>query len=283
MDAHPKEFKDVTLYFPGGFFGNIVRIDVRWAKIWVGQYAQHKEYVLCECVEKGKRKPISPDCGGYLVVVPTTHAIQPDELFLPSVPSGDGTYSSSPTRYSIGDSRWRAAFDDQLVKANVPILADYRKLLPEVDAEDNSIPTSQIAVGPLSAPPTEPTKDAKDDAANLEYEEGVRHLAERSFFERNPKLAERAKAAYTCVCRACGFDFAKTYGEVGQGFAEVHHLNPLSERPSNEWTAAIRTSIAEVAVLCANCHRMIHRRRPAFTIEELRAMLSTKGGAERDG
>ena len=114
MDTEPREFKDVTLYMLGGFWGNIVRIDARRAKIWVGPYAQHKEYVLCECIEKGKRKPISPGCGGYLVVVPTAHAIQPDEPFLHSAPSGDGTYSSAPTRYSMGDPKWRTDFDEQL-------------------------------------------------------------------------------------------------------------------------------------------------------------------------
>src|SRR5271170_186539 len=123
MDTEPKKFDEVTLYFPG-FSGNILRIDAKSARIWVGPYAQHKEYVQCEYIEKGKKKPANPDCGGYLVVAPTTHAIQPDELYLPLI---DGA-SSSPTRYGMADRRWRTDFDQQLLSAKVPILADYRDI-----------------------------------------------------------------------------------------------------------------------------------------------------------
>ena len=283
MDTEPREFKDVTLYMLGGFWGNIVRIDARRAKIWVGPYAQHKEYVLCECIEKGKRKPISPGCGGYLVVVPTAHAIQPDEPFLHSAPSGDGTYSSAPTRYSMGDPKWRTDFDEQLLSAKVPILADYRNLSSDAETETLSIQGSEIAVIQAPAFPEGPEVERQEEAANSEYEEGIRHQAERTFFQRNPQLAKQAKEAYTCVCKVCGFDFAKTYGELGRGFAEVHHLNPLSGRPPDEWTAAIRTNITDVAVLCANCHRMIHRRKPALSVEELRAIISDDGGTGRLG
>lgn len=52
----------------------------------------------------------------------------------------------------------------------------------------------------------------------------------------------------------CGFDFEATYGAVGRAFAEVHHLRPLADR-----TAVERTRLADLAIVCANCHRMIHR------------------------
>ena len=142
MDTDAKEFKDVTLYIPGGFWSNIVRIDTKSARIWVGPYAQFREYVQCECIEKGKRKTIYPDCKGYLVVVPTTHAIQPDELYLPFV---DGAHSS-PTRYSMGDPRWRTDFDQQLLSAKVPILADYRIFPSDVVTEALSIQRPETAV-----------------------------------------------------------------------------------------------------------------------------------------
>jgi 5-methylcytosine-specific restriction protein A len=111
------------------------------------------------------------------------------------------------------------------------------------------------------------------DGGATEFEEGIRCQAERSFFHRNPHLAEEAKRQYGCKCQACGFDFVSAYGELGDNFAEVHHLNPLSERPSEEWTKEILSSVADVAVLCANCHRMIHRRKPALSIDQLKAIL----------
>jgi hypothetical protein len=281
MGTEPKEFKDVTLYMPG-FSSNIERIDAIWARVWVGPYAQYKEYVQCECLEKGKRKPRSLDCNGYLVVVQTMSAILPDDRLLPFVSSSDGTYSSAATRYGIGDPRWRTDFDEQLLTANVTILADYRKLPSDAETGSLSMQRSENAGGQVPASPTEPVTIYEDEVANSDFEEGIRYQAERSFFQRNIQLAQQARAVYGCVCKACGFDFAKTYGSLGQGFAEVHHLNPLSERPPDEWTAAVQTSVDEVAVLCANCHRMIHRRKPAFSVEELRAMISTRLGPPPD-
>lgn len=278
MNAEPREFNDVTLYMPG-FWSNIERIDAKWARIWVGPHAQHRECAQCECIEKGKRKLIRPDCGEYLVVVPTTHAIQPDELYLPFV---DGA-SSSPARYGIGDKRWRTDFDRQLLSSDVPILVEYRSFPSDAVMEAPSNQGSEIAVSHAPDSPNEPARGRQGEGADFECEEGIRHQAERSFFQRNPQLARQAKEACGCVCKVCGFDFAETYGVFGKGFAEVHHLNPLSERPPEEWTEVIRTNLADVTVLCANCHRMIHRRRPALSIEELRAMILADTAAERLG
>jgi 5-methylcytosine-specific restriction protein A len=74
------------------------------------------------------------------------------------------------------------------------------------------------------------------------------------------------KAAGSLACEACDFDFATVYGELGEGFAECHHKLPLAigER---------RTLLADLAIMCANCHRMLHRRSPWLAIEELRALV----------
>ena len=55
-------------------------------------------------------------------------------------------------------------------------------------------------------------------------------------------------------CEGCGFDFAATYGELGHGFAECHHVVPLADL-----RAGSRTRLSDLVILCANCHRMIHR------------------------
>jgi len=57
-----------------------------------------------------------------------------------------------------------------------------------------------------------------------------------------------------CEVPGCGFDFFEVYGEIGEGFAHVHHLQPLADRlgPS-------QTKTSDLAIVCANCHAMIHR------------------------
>jgi 5-methylcytosine-specific restriction endonuclease McrA len=58
-----------------------------------------------------------------------------------------------------------------------------------------------------------------------------------------------------CEVPACGFDFLKTYGALGKGYAQVHHLRPLSD-----YSGVGKTRLEDLAIVCANCHAMIHRR-----------------------
>ena len=113
-----------------------------------------------------------------------------------------------------------------------------------------------------------------EGSGHLEFAEARRLAKERYFFARNPQLARIAKERLGTVCQACGFDFGAKYGDLGDGYAEVHHLSPLSERPEEDWTDGVTTNLDQVAVLCANCHRVIHRQRPALSLDELRNALA---------
>ncbi|MCB9108759.1 MAG: HNH endonuclease [Anaerolineales bacterium] len=53
------------------------------------------------------------------------------------------------------------------------------------------------------------------------------------------------------ACEVCEFDFAQVYGELGYGFAECHHLVPLSELGESR-----RVRLADLAIVCANCHHI---------------------------
>ncbi|VXC97875.1 conserved hypothetical protein [Oceanicaulis sp. 350] len=92
--------------------------------------------------------------------------------------------------------------------------------------------------------------------------------------ERDRKLIDRAKKAAlkksgSLACEGCGFDFAKVYGERGEGFIEAHHTVPLSEADAE----GRKTRTADLALLCSNCHRMIHRCRPWLSMSELKALV----------
>lgn len=104
-----------------------------------------------------------------------------------------------------------------------------------------------------------------------EFVEGERDRREARFFRRNPALRAAAIAAHGVRCVACEIDFGEKYGPLGEGYIEIHHLNPLADR--TEMLTGSTTKIDEVVPLCSNCHRMVHRRRPALTLLELRDAL----------
>lgn len=90
--------------------------------------------------------------------------------------------------------------------------------------------------------------------------------------ERNPKAATLAKKHHGLICQVCGFDFKATYGAVGDGYIEAHHLRPLSSLLEG---AVVKYDVAnDFAVLCANCHRMIHRLDDVADLTELRRRLA---------
>jgi 5-methylcytosine-specific restriction protein A len=75
--------------------------------------------------------------------------------------------------------------------------------------------------------------------------------------ERKGNYSKKVKKHHGTVCQACSFDFEKFYGKIGNDYIDAHHLVPLS---SLKLGIDYKYSIAnDFAVLCANCHRMIHR------------------------
>ncbi|MGN7761288.1 HNH endonuclease [Paenibacillus sp. 22594] len=102
------------------------------------------------------------------------------------------------------------------------------------------------------------------------FAEGLRSKRESYFFARNKALAKAAKEYYGYTCCICDFNFEKVYGELGVGYIECHHLSPLSERPQEEWSELLETKIDDVRVVCSNCHRVIHSKKPALTIEQVK-------------
>jgi 5-methylcytosine-specific restriction protein A len=100
-----------------------------------------------------------------------------------------------------------------------------------------------------------------------EFAEGGVLTALHKRRERDPKASAKKKSAVLkaqgrLACEACGFDFVAVYGELGVGFAECHHRQPLASLPERH-----KTTMSDLAILCANCHRMIHRTRPLMTVE----------------
>lgn len=73
-------------------------------------------------------------------------------------------------------------------------------------------------------------------------------------YERDAKLKEQAIKIHGTDCQACGFSFGRRYGDLGNGFIEVHHIIPISQgvRVVNPET--------DLICLCSNCHIVAYRR-----------------------
>jgi len=92
--------------------------------------------------------------------------------------------------------------------------------------------------------------------------------------ERNRKLVDAKrnqviKKHGKLACEICEFDFSVRYGERGNGFIECHHTKPVATLSDGH-----KTHIDELALVCANCHRMIHRRKPWLSTAELKRQIN---------
>jgi len=120
---------------------------------------------------------------------------------------------------------------------------------------------------------------AADDADNDDAlaPEGRVLTAVHRRYERNPRNRRRKLSAFTRehgrpYCECCGFDFALTYGSRGDGFIEIHHEFPVS-RLTPERAPRLR----DLRLVCANCHRMIHRAQPWLSVDGLCSALKRRG------
>jgi len=116
--------------------------------------------------------------------------------------------------------------------------------------------------------------DGGDEVEDVGAREGrlLRSVITRR--ERDPKLRERKirpvlRAGALVACEVCAFDFNRTYGARGHGYIEVHHRLALYA------SGAVDTRLTDLVLLCANCHRMIHRG-AWITPEELRTLLADR-------
>lgn len=99
--------------------------------------------------------------------------------------------------------------------------------------------------------------------------EGEVYRVNLNIHERNSEARRLCLEHYGHTCRVCGMDFLATYGEEALGCVQVHHIDPLADSEGEREVDPVK----DLNPVCPNCHAVIHRRRPPFTIDEVRAML----------
>jgi len=110
------------------------------------------------------------------------------------------------------------------------------------------------------AVPVAPTGDAVDEIeafgeGTLKRRFVVHRKRERQLRQRKlDEVLRKNRGRLACEVPNCGFDFVEQYGDLGIGYAQVHHKEPLSTAPKK----GRKVTLKDLAVVCANCHVMIH-------------------------
>jgi len=99
--------------------------------------------------------------------------------------------------------------------------------------------------------------------------EGTKRQISVNAYERNPEARRKCITHYGTSCVICGFNFAKRYGEVGKNLIHVHHLRELSDIGEKYEIDPIQ----DLRPVCPNCHAIIHRHKPAYSIKEVKNFL----------
>lgn len=108
-------------------------------------------------------------------------------------------------------------------------------------------------------------------SAPQKYFEGATRQVSVNVYERNPLARRKCIEHYGSTCSACDFDFGERYGDIGKGFIHVHHLKALADIGTEYELDPVR----DLRPVCPNCHAMLHRKKPPYTIEELKSLITT--------
>ncbi|REL33616.1 hypothetical protein DYD21_09415 [Rhodohalobacter sp. SW132] len=103
-------------------------------------------------------------------------------------------------------------------------------------------------------------------STNQTFIEGNARNILQTSYERSTEAREVCLKHHGFSCKVCDFNFEEKFGEVGKGFIHVHHRNQISET-GGEYEV---DPISDLIPVCPNCHAMIHSKRPAFTVEQIR-------------
>ena len=98
---------------------------------------------------------------------------------------------------------------------------------------------------------SEQEQDQEDAYAQYENRQVVRQHLDR---EQSRPLAEQCKKRDNYRCQVCEMMFREVYGDIGNAFAEAHHIIPL-----NRLANTVEASLSDLVTVCANCHRMLHK------------------------
>lgn len=177
-------------------------------------------------------------------------------------------YATPPQKATHGEwVVWAGKFASEI--ATTPT---YQEYWPPTDPR---LSTPSWVISGLCWGGLKPSKPLLDpiDPDLRSFPEGAEKRRLHLIRERNQVVVAQAKTLGLhrdplLRCQVCGFSFAERYGEVGRGFIEAHHTLPVAQLKKGS-----RTRVDDIALVCSNCHRMIHSGEKSLEIDELRQQL----------
>jgi EVE domain/HNH endonuclease len=118
------------------------------------------------------------------------------------------------------------------------------------------------------------TTTEKFESEKYSAEEGKKRTVLHKEHERDARLVRIAKNNFKAnndgrlFCELCAFDFSEKYPEIGDGFIEAHHKKPVAQLKEDE-----KTVVSDLMMVCANCHRILHRGDPDKNMEYLKTLF----------
>ncbi|MBZ9616767.1 HNH endonuclease [Clostridium estertheticum] len=108
---------------------------------------------------------------------------------------------------------------------------------------------------------------------NISVKEGIRRQCSHNIIDRNQMVAKLSKKYFmqkygALFCECCKKNYEDKYGVLGKDYIEAHHENPLSENEGE-----VETKIKDFKMVCADCHRMLHKKMPCLKVAELKKII----------
>lgn len=114
--------------------------------------------------------------------------------------------------------------------------------------------------------------EAEGDGVGTSLEQAKRYRQHRSI-ERQSSHSRKVKKIQGTQCKGCELELADLYGPIAKDMIDAHHLVPLSSLNNGE---VVRLDPKkDFAVLCPNCHRVIHRMGDCSDIDGLQKLVGS--------
>jgi hypothetical protein len=186
-----------------------------------------------------------------------------------------GTVDALPEPSENWNRRYAAQITNVHLLDTFLALATLREEMPEFGWA--RYPRSYVTLSPAESSQIDTLIESADslysefESDSGSYVEGAVKLVHANAYERSLAARNAAIRHHGSICAICSFDFEKHFGPAMRGFIHMHHIKPLNEI-DEEYRVDPKTDLIPV---CPNCHAVIHSRRKALSVDEVRAIRRT--------